>query len=319
MFLFILGVLLTIGAFVELGFYRTEDRYSEIAWKMSKRQFLSLLCLLVCLLGCIKTVPTGSTGIVTVFGKVQSQTLDAGIHFMAPWNRVVQMDNRTQKAQVELSCFSRDIQEVNVVYTINYTINKSNAQELYKTVGIDYYDTVIIPRVQECVKATFAQYTAEALIADRNAVAVAIEDVLTANLAKYNIDLGDTAIEDIDFSDSFTNAAEAKVTAQQDKLTAQTKQETANIEAEAAAERQRIQAQADADAAIIAAEGDAQVAQIAADSAEYQGQKDAAIMSNLGEMLTKYPNLIDYYKAIGWDGKLPETMLGSDTSILLSE
>ena len=89
-----------------------------------------------------------------------------------------------------------------------------------------------------------------------------------------------------------------------------------NIEAKAAAERQVIQANADKDAAIIAAEGDAEVAKIAADSAEYQGQKDAAIMSNLGEMLTKYPNLIDYYRATGWDGKLPETMLGDGTDIL---
>lgn len=264
----------------------------------------------------MKTVPTGSTGIVTTFGKVEAITLDAGIHFMSPWKKVICMDNRTQKAQVELSCFSRDIQEVKVVYTINYQINKANAQELYKTVGTEYYDTVIVPRVQECVKAAFAQYTAESLISDRNAVALAIEEDLSNSLMKYNIDLGDTAIEDVDFSDSFTNAAEAKVTAQQDKLTAKTKQETANIEAEAAAERQKIQAQADADAAIIAAQGDAEVAQIAADSAEYQGQKDAAIMSNLGEMLTRYPNLIDYYKATGWDGKLPETVLG-DSGVMI--
>ena len=146
-----------------------------------------------------------------------------------------------------------------------------------------------------------------------------IEEDLRNDLANYNIELVATAIEDIDFSDEFTNAAEAKVTAQQNKLTAQTQQETANLEAQAAAERQVIQAQADADSAIIAAQGDAEVAQIAADSAEYQGQKDAAIMSNLGKMLQQYPELIDYYKATGWDGKLPETMLGDDVNYFIGQ
>lgn len=82
------------------------------------------------------------------------------------------------------------------------------------------------------------------------------------------------------------------------------------------AERQVIQAQANADAAIIAANNDAEIAKIAADSAEYQGQKDAAIMSNLGQMLQQYPELIQYYYVTGWDGELPDTMLGENSNVL---
>ena len=58
------------------------------------------------------------------------------------------------------------------------------------------------------------------------------------------------------------------------------------------------------------------IAAISADSAEYQGQKDAAIMSNLGKMLSAYPQLIDYYRVTNWDGIIPETMLG-DTNALI--
>ena len=35
-------------------------------------------------------------------------------------------------------------------------------------------------------------------------------------------------------------------------------------------------------------------------------------MNNLGEMLTKYPNLLQYYYTTNWDGKLPETYMGSE-------
>lgn len=310
----VLGILVTIVLAVSFGLKVTKV---GLELNANKRQFFALFGLLICLLGCIKTVPTGATGIITTFGKVESTTLDAGIHFLAPWKKVVKMDNRVQKAQIDLQCFSKDIQEVTVTYTVNYQINKTNAQDIYRTIGTGYYDTVIVPRVQEAVKAAFAKYTANELIEDRNTVATIVHEDLTDDLAGYNIELVATAIENIDFSDEFTNAAEAKVTAAQNKLTAQTEQERLNLEASAEAERKVIAAQAEADAAIVAAEADAEVAKIAADSAEYQGQKDAAIMSAIGNELRNNPDLIKYYYATGWDGKLPETMLSDDANVFI--
>lgn len=313
MFLFVLGIIVTIVLFFVLGITVSDE---AIEFGVRKRQFLAVFGLVICLLGCIRTVPTGSTGIVTTFGRVESQTLDAGIHFLEPWKKVVKMDNRVQKAQIDLQCFSSDIQEVTVMYTVNYQINKSNAQEIYRTIGTNYYDTVIVPRVQEAVKAAFAKYTANELIEDRNVVAEIIESDLTDDLAGYNIELIATAIENIDFSDEFTNAAEAKVTAAQNKLTAQTEQERLNLEAEAEANRKVVAAQAEADSAVVAAKADAEVAQIQADSAEYQGKKDAAIMSAVGEQLNAHPDLIQYYYIKGWDGKLPKTMLSDKMNTL---
>ena len=94
-------------------------------------------------LSCVASVPTGHTGIVTTFGQVEDYTYEAGIHFKLPWQEVVNMDNRNQKATVDLNCFSSDIQEVAVTYTINYQIQKSNAQTIYKTIGTSYFNTVI--------------------------------------------------------------------------------------------------------------------------------------------------------------------------------
>ncbi|MBR2583157.1 MAG: hypothetical protein IKD61_07165 [Oscillospiraceae bacterium] len=65
-------------------------------------------------LSCVATVPTGHTGVVTTFGKVEDYTLDAGVHLVKPWQQVVKMDNRVQKQTVKLACFSSDIQEVNM-------------------------------------------------------------------------------------------------------------------------------------------------------------------------------------------------------------
>jgi len=260
---------------------------------------------------CIKAVPTGHTGIVTTFGKVEDYTYEAGVHFDAPWKKIVKMDNRTQKEQIELSCFSSDIQETRVVYTVNFQIDKANAQLIYKTVGKDYFNKIVQPKVLESVKGVFARYNAESLVEKRGVLSTEIQDILSEAVAPFAIQIVGTSIEDIDFTDTFTDAVEQKQVAEQNKLKAQTEQEQAIIEANAAAEKKRIEAEAEAQANIIAAQADAEVAKIGADAAEYQGIKDAAIMRNLGEMLNKYPSLVDYYRVTGWDGQLPETYMGS--------
>ena len=270
-----------------------------------------------CIGACVKVVPTGHTGVVTTFGRVEDVTYEAGINFVAPWKKVINMDNRTQKSSLSLNCFSSDIQEVTLTYTVNYQIDKSNAQMIYKTIGVDYFEKVVQPKILEAVKGVFALYNAETLIASRGTLSSQIEEILSKSLEQYNVQLVSTSIEDIDFTDSFTDAVEAKQVAEQNKLRAQTEQEQAIIEAKANAEKVTIAADADAKAQIIAAQADAEVAKIGADAAEYQGQKDAAIMSNLGAMLQKYPELVDYYYVTNWNGELPETYMGENAHTIM--
>ncbi len=247
-----------------------------------------ILGVLLTFFGCIVSVDTGHVGIVKTFGRVEDYTFDSGFHLKAPWNAVTQMDNRVQKTTVELPCFSKDIQEVNTVYTVNYQISKTNAQNLYRDVGTGYLETVVNPTIQETVKTVIAKYSAEELIGKRAEVALEIEALLATNLQKYNIDVSSTAIENMDFTDSFTNAVEAKAVAAQQKIQAQIEQERLTMEAQQAAERAKVEAAAQAEVnkinanaakevAEIQAEADRIVAQIGADSAEYQGKKEAAI------------------------------------------
>ena len=272
-------------------------------------------------LGCVASVPTGHTGVLTTFGKVENTTFDAGLNMKAPWQNVVNMDNRVQKANTTLSCFSSDIQEVSVSYTLNYQIDKANAQEIYRTVGISYYDTVIVPNIAEAVKVVTARYTAEKLISYRAELATEIEEVLTESLAKYNIQVVSAAIEDMDFTDAFTSAVEAKQVAAQNKLQAEIEQaqkvmeqeaaaEMAVIQANAAAETAKIQAQAKAETAKIQAEADLEVVKIEADGVEYAGQKEAAANKAIAESITDA--LLQYYYINQWTGQLPDTYVGSD-------
>ncbi len=86
-------------------------------------------------ISCVSYVPTGYTGIVTTFGKVEDGTKDAGVVFKAPWQSIVKMDNRVQEMSMDLSAFSSDIQEVSTSVAVGYRINQANAMTIYKEVG----------------------------------------------------------------------------------------------------------------------------------------------------------------------------------------
>lgn len=273
----------------------------------------ALVLVLVLALTCFTTVPTGYTGIVTTFGRVENYTFDAGFHVKSPFQRVVKMDNRTQKAEEKLQAFSSDIQQVDISIAVNYSIDQTTAEKLYKTVGEEYYSKILYPRLLENTKAVFSKYTAEKLVAFRETLSSEISALVVEDVQEYGITVSSIAVQDIDFTDAFTNAVEAKQVAQQNKLTAQTQQDQLTMEAQQEAERQVIKAQAEAEQAKISAKADLEVTKIQADAAEYAGQKEAAKNKAIAESLTD--ELVRYYYIQQWDGKLPSTMLGENAGI----
>lgn len=278
--------------------------------------FISIAVAAVLLIAsCIAVVPTGYTGILTTFGRVEDRTIQAGINFIAPWQDVIKMDNRTQKVQIQTSAFSSDIQQVDVLMSVNYCIDQETAQELYRTVGIGYYENIMFPRIQENLKSVFSQYSAENLIAKRETLSDSVADMTASDLKRYGITIVSIAIEDIDFTDAFTTAVEAKQVAAQNKLTAETEQAQKTMEAEQAAQRSIIAANAEAEQAIIAANADLEVVKVQAEASLYAGQREAEMNQRIAEALTG--DLIDYYWIKQWDGKLPSTVLGSDASYMI--
>ena len=162
------------------------------------------------------------------------------------------------------------------------------------------------------MKSVISNYDAENLIATREILSNEIKKDLTTKLASYNIEVIDASIEDLDFSDAFTDAVEAKQVASQEKLKAEIQQEQANIEAKAAAERAIIAAKAEAEQMVIAAEAQAEAKKKDADALAYAGEKEAEVNKMLAESLTS--ELIEYKNVEKWDGKLP-SIVGSGQTI----
>ena len=258
----IFSLITVLVLFFVLGIHKNAEKFT---WDLNKKQLYSLFGFVVILFGAFTSIPTGHTGILTTFGHVENTTLEAGVHLKMPYQKVVVMDNRAQKANIDMMCFSSDIQEVSIKYSINYQINKENAQDIYKTIGENYYSVIMEPRIQEAVKSVTAKYTADKLIERRSELSEQILEILKKNLEDYNIIVLNTAIENMDFSDAFTDAVEAKQVAEQQKLKAAIEQEQMNIEAKESASRKLVEADAEAE-----------VRKKQADADFYAGQKRGA-------------------------------------------
>lgn len=160
-------------------------------------------------------VPTGHIGVVTLYSKVQDKYLDAGFHFVKPFvESVHDVDIRTQKYSNTVEGSAKDLQIVNITMSINYQIKPEKVTELYAKVGGHYNDVILNPALQSSLKASMAQFTAEEMITKRAEVAAKITEELNTRLDEYFL-ISAVNLENIDFTDEYNKAIEAKTTNQQ--------------------------------------------------------------------------------------------------------
>ena len=257
---------------------------------MDKKKIIKIVVLVVCvalvgtvLATCFTVVKAGHTGVVLTFGAVEENVFDEGLHFKIPLiQNVVQMNNRTQKIETDGTASSKDLQIISYVVAVNFHVNDASSASLYQNVGIDYGTVIIVPAIQESIKAVTAQFTAEELITKRQLVGDQIKEALSEKIGEYGFVVEIFNIVNFDFSEEFNAAVEAKQTAQQNALKAE--QDLARIEVEA---KQKIT----------------------------QAEAEAKSIQLIQDALESSPDYVDYIKWSKWDGKLPSVM--GDSGVLV--
>lgn len=241
-----------------------------------------ILALVIVILNSFTAVTAGHSGVVTTFGKVSDSVLTEGLHFKIPFvQKIVLVDNRVLKAEADCSSASKDLQTVRSTIAVNYKVMNSYSASVYKNIGMDYESVIIIPAVQECVKAVTARFTAEELITNRQNVSDLMSEQLKEKIGSYGIDVQIFNIISFDFTEEYNAAVEAKQTAQQNALKAEQDLQRVKVEAEQTV-------------------------------AEAQAEAEAYRLKS--EQITPEVLLMSYIDK--WDGKLP-TVAGENGSMLI--
>lgn len=244
----------------------------EVTGKIAIGCVLGLVLLLL-LLSTFGTIGAGERGVLLQFTAVTGTVYDEGLYFKIPLiQRVVRMDVKIQKEQIEASAASSDLQTVTSVVALNYHLNPERVANIYQEVGVDYKSRIIDPAMQEAIKASTAQFTAEELITKREVVKEEIKQLLREKLQGRGIIVDEFNIVDFDFSKVFNEAIEMKVTAEQQALAAKNKLEQVKFEAQ-----QRVE--------------------------EAKGKADAITIE--ANALRDNPQLLELRALEKWDGRLP--------------
>ena len=178
-------------------------------------------------------IGAGERGVVQNFGAVQDIVLNEGIHFRIPvMQKVILMDVKIQKAITDAASASSDLQDVDLSVALNYHIIPDKANLVYQTIGVEFKERIIDPAIQEVMKAVSARYTAEELITKRPAVSTEMQEALTSRLLASNISVDAFSIVSFSFSQTFTDAIEAKQTAEQNALKAKRDLDRIRVEAD---------------------------------------------------------------------------------------
>lgn len=254
---------------------------------------LIILVLVVAMFfNCYTIVPAGFAGVKTEFGKVKDVQINEGLNFKVPFTQEIHLiDCRVKKAEVTTSGASKDLQTIRSTIAVNYRVNKSLANKLYKEVGRGYEQIVIDPAIIEVSKSVISLYTAEELITKRKNVSNEMVEFLELKLDDRGIIVDDFNIINFDFSEEFNRAIEQKQTAEQLALKAERDLERIKVESQQKIEQAKAEAQ----------------------SLKLQKQE---ITKELIE-LRKIEMMIKGIEK--WNGILPKTVAGEGLSMFINE
>ncbi|MCK9594214.1 MAG: prohibitin family protein [Candidatus Omnitrophica bacterium] len=240
---------------------------------------------LVIFFGSFYVIGVGQVGVIFNQATGQTKSVQSGFNLKMPViEQLSVFDIRTQRIDIVEDCASKDLQLVRMKTVINYHLDYTKVNEIFTKVGRDYTDKIIIPITNEIAKSLVSQYTVENIIVKRAELKDAIEVALRVKLGEYFIVIESVNLVNVDFTPEFNRIVEAKQIEEQKIKTAEYK---------------KMQAAQNKEAVILEAEG--------------ESKRQELIKATVN------PQIVSLEWIKKWDGKLPVTMLGDKTVMMVNQ
>ncbi|MDP3041903.1 MAG: prohibitin family protein [Candidatus Omnitrophota bacterium] len=243
------------------------------------------IVVLIIFFGSFYVVGVGQVGVIFNQATGRTKSVQSGFSLKMPIvDQLNVFDIRTQRIDIEEECASKDLQLVRMKTVINYHLDYTKVNEIFTKVGRDYSSKVIVPVTNEIAKSLVSQYTVENIIVKRAELKDAIEEALRIKLKEYFVVIESVNLVNVEFTPEFNRVVEAKQIEEQKIKTAEYK---------------KMQAAQNKEAVILEAEG--------------ESRRQELIRATVN------PQIVSLEWIKKWDGKLPVTMLGDDTVLMLNK
>lgn len=204
-----------------------------------------------------KQIDAGEVGVKSLYGSVESDVLESGLHIINPLLDIYEFDVQTQnytmsaihgegtqKGDDAIRVLSNDGLEVVIDLTVLYRVIPGDAPKIFKNIGVNYIDKIVRPITRTRIRDNAVFYDAVALYSTkRNEFQERIFKSIEEDFRKRGLVLEQLLIRNIDLPISVKKSIESKINAEQDaqKMTFVLQKEKQE------AERKRVEAQGIAD------------------------------------------------------------------------
>ena len=248
----ILGLIIIFVAFT---IERTDDRMKRYSKPL--RLVGALVMLVGVLIACVIQIDAGEVGVQKLFGKVQSNVLGSGLHFINPAVDVIKLDTKTQNYTMSgvqdeghksgddaIRVLSADGLEVTIDLSVLYRVIPADAPKLLTETGEDYQNKIVRPITRTRIRDNAVYYDAVALFAGkRDEFQQRIFKTIENDFKSRGLLLENLLVRNITLPQSVKSTIEQKINAEQDAQKMQFVLQKEKQEAE----RKRVEAQGIAD------------------------------------------------------------------------
>lgn len=214
---------------------------------------------------CFIQIDAGRVGVKKLFGKVQNDVLNSGLHFVNPLVEVVELDIKTQNYTMSgvhdegtqsgddaIRVLTTDGLEVTIDLSVLYKVVPSDAPKLLRETGINFEDKIVRPLARTRIRDNAVYYDAIALYSTkRDEFQQRIFKSIENDFRSRGLFLEQLLVRNITLPQSVKSTIEQKINAEQEAQKMQFILQKERQEAE----RKRVEAQGIADYQRIISEG----------------------------------------------------------------
>lgn len=169
------------------------------------------------LFSAIRVVPAGYVGVVDFFGSVSPQALNSGINLVNPLAKVVLLSVRTLEDKETMTVPSKEGLNVSLDISVLYRLDTAKAAQVYKTIGPEYQDVILIPQYRAAARGVTVAHEAKALYtSEREMLAQAIFDSLKSLISDRGVIIERVLLRAITLPPTVSGAIEQKLKAEQE-------------------------------------------------------------------------------------------------------
>ena len=211
--LFIIALIAAVVAFFVYKNAKKRFQKSETTFAMLG----FVIALFVALLQCFTIIPAGHTGVIDFLGYVSDITLKPGVNLVNPMANVEKMSIKTQELKELMSVPSKEGLSVDLEISLLFKLDSEKANDIYKTVGPNYAEIILVPQFRSVVRGVTARYEAKALYtASREKLAGEILVELENLVGPRGIIVEQAPLRQIQLPERLTKSIEEKLQAEQE-------------------------------------------------------------------------------------------------------